>query len=160
MLRRTCGIGMIALLAAGLAGCATEPEPAWTEEEAYAAAEETFRGFASAAYESEVSTLGFVTGEMTGLELEAEEKAAEADLQIRGEVKVVHFEPLEFDMVSDSIAVQATACIDSSDVEIQLDGADWAQPRAEAVYGVEVSFASVGEDLLIDEFADSEDVAC
>ena len=162
MLRRAVGIGSLAIVVGALSACATEPEPepAWTEEEAYAAAEETFRAFSNAAYDLEASTLDYVTGDMVELERDAEQAAAAAQLEIRGEVEVLNFEPLSFDAVGDSVALSATACIDSSRVELKSEGEDWKQPRERPVYGVEVSFTSVRGELLIDDFSDSEDVKC
>lgn len=160
MLRPALALGSLVVTAALLTACASEPEPEWTEEEAYAAAEETFREFNDAVYDDGASTLEFVTGEMTALEREGEERAKEDRLAIRGEAVVTRFEPESVDLLSSSAAVTASACIDSSNIEVRTGDDDWTSARDDAVYGVIVSFASADGRMLITEYADSEQIQC
>lgn len=154
----------VVLLAAAtvLVGCVKEeePEPQWTEESAYAAAEETFRAFNLAVYDAEKPTLPFVIGEMVDMEKEAERKSSSVGLEIRGDAEVYAFSGSEFRMVGDSAVVEATACVDATGIEVRTTSDDWRQPRDQPTYGVMLAFVSVDGEMLIDDYYDTSELSC
>lgn len=162
MSRFTAATGLVLLVTTALVGCtpAAEPEPEWTEESAYAAAEETFRAFNHAVYDDEEGTLEYVTGEMVTLEQEAEEKARTAGLVIRGNASILSFEASSFRRVGHEVVVMAAACVDASRIEVRTEAEDWRQPREKPVYGVRLTFTSADSKMLIDDYYDSEEVSC
>ncbi|NHI16731.1 hypothetical protein [Microbacterium excoecariae] len=146
-----------------LAGCAPEPEPepAWTEEEAYAAAEETFRAYISesALSNTEGHPERYVTGALADQVEEWEERTSGVEIAARGESRVVTFEAVSFDVVERAVAVSAEACIDSSDVEVRDSDGKWTQTRPNGAYVVRVDFVSVGDAVQLAELSEV-DLAC
>ena len=163
MTRIVAVAGALLIAATALTGCTNTPEPAeptWTQESAYAAAEETFRAFTEAAYDEDSNTVDFVIGDMVALEREAAEMRESAALEIRGAVSTGSFSATNYRRVGDEVALDATACVDATEVEVRTRDHDWQQPREVPLYGVHISFASSKGVLFIDDFYDSVDVQC
>lgn len=161
MLRAAASFAALPLVAVALTSCASEPEPEWTEEEAYAAAEETFRGYWGLELGATIEQrLPFVTGEMADEEQDSEGELADRGVEIRGESVIRSFDAAEFRTVGETTVVSATACIDGSDVEVNVDGQGWRQPREEPHYAVVIDFESVGEEMLISGLVDDSDISC
>ncbi|WP_156759407.1 hypothetical protein [Microbacterium karelineae] len=164
MLRTAASIAALALAAVALTSCASEPEPEWTEEEAYAAAEETFRGYWSVdAFsddeEARAQTLEHITGDLRD-HYDGDSVLDGHDVQARGESIIREFETTEYRTVGDQIVVEATACIDDSAYELNIDGKGWKVPREDPIYGVELTFESVDSKILISHFDETELEGC
>src|SRR5699024_8687473 len=147
MPRIAAAIGTVVALAAALTACAAEPDPdpEWTEEAAYAEAEEVFQAYIAASGFGPTSggPKKDVTGEMKQVTADAVESRAMDPIESRGEAEIVSFDAHDFALVGDSVALDALACFDATTLEIRGADGEWQQPREEIRYGVEASFMSV-----------------
>ena len=86
MPRTALALGAIVALAFGLTACVAEPEPEpeWTEETAYAEAEEVFRAYWDATFEAEVPD-DLLTEEMADEHAKGVTQIAESGLETRGQ---------------------------------------------------------------------------
>ena len=162
MLRRALAIGSLAIVVGALSACATEPEPdpAWTEEEAYAAAEETFRAYIGIADPTDDdSARPYVTGDLAELH-EGESSDELKNMQVRGESVVLSFDATDFRTVGEHATVSGHACVDNSSIEVNLDGEEWYQPREDPVFGLEMEFASVDGGMLLSHLDEMADDSC
>ena len=168
MLRRAVGIGSLAIVVGALSACATEPEPepAWTEEEAYAAAEETFRAYIGIADPTDDdSARPYVTGDLAELH-EGESSDELKNMQVRGESVVLSFdavttfEPSDFAAVGNAVSLSAVSCIDASTLQVKDPSGAWVEPRDETHYAVSMTFASVHGEVLIDSLTETQDDEC
>lgn len=164
MPRTALALGAIVALAFGLTACVAEPEaePEWTEETAYAEAEEVFRAYiAAAGFEAtNDDPMKYVTGTMKQVTAEAVESRDSNPIDSRGAAEIVSFEAQSFDSVGESVALDALACFDASTLEIRDTDGEWVQPRNEVRYGVEASFMTVHGALLIENFTEATPGSC
>ncbi|WP_156888111.1 hypothetical protein [Microbacterium indicum] len=148
-----------------LVGCAAEaePEPAWTEEEAYAAAEEVFREFHDAwlseedGYGSDGAYLEYLTGELRAAE---EESLASGAPEIRGQSVITDLTTADFDLVGETATVNVTACQDDSDVRVVDDEGAEEPVRADPVYEIDAVVTSVDGQMLIAELTENAGTGC
>src|SRR5690606_13429978 len=122
MSRFIAATGILLAVTAALVGCTgeEEPKPQWTEESAYAAAEETFRAFWALGVRSDSrdEEAKLVTGDMAEVYSEDYESALNGhDIEFRGDSIVVSFVTSEFREIGKQVAVEADACVDSSSLE-------------------------------------------
>lgn len=147
--------------AISLAGCVPEPAPTRTptgfasEEEAFAAAEETYRAYIEAlnarnAGDEEADPKDFVTGEALDAEIQSQETLEESGRTISGETTVRSFVPKSFETISDAISVSADVCLDASKSSVlDAEGNDVTPEDVVPIYVLEVTFSSAGEELKI-----------
>ena len=156
----------VVLLAAAtsLVGCVKEeePEPQWTEESAYAAAEETFRAYwAAGAIGGEKSEeKQYVTGDLLEHYEEQEADAEAKSIEARGTSEIGDFVHDEFRTVGETAVVEARVCIDDSNFEIKIDDGDWYSPRQDPIYTVTMRFTSVDDRMLLASLDESGDDEC
>lgn len=130
MLPRFVAATIAVALAVGLAACQPEPEPSPTgpvfasEEEAFAAAEETYRAYVDALNQVDLSdpeTFEAVYAWTTGDANAGEKKSLtgmHADgWSVRGETRITSFEPVEYSTAEDPV-VLAETCTDVSEVQV------------------------------------------
>lgn len=141
-LRAGAAIAAAAMMLGMLSACTPEPEPTPTktalfasEEEAFAAAEETYRAYANAVNKTDLGdTDSFkpVFELLTGTALEAERKTLSLyhaeRLTRTGETTFDSFQPLE----TDGAEVVVNLCIDVSNVELRYENGDSAVPEDRA----------------------------
>lgn len=147
---------LLAVLALGvslLSGCTPTPEstptpsPAFTsEEEAFAAAEATYREFTRRL--NEVDTSDPATFEplyelSTGEFEESDRKAYSAmhaeGIKVEGETRILSFQPVEANATREK--VMAVVCLDVSDVEVtDSGGVSQVAPDRPDVYALNISF--------------------
>lgn len=164
MPRIALALGSLIVLSLGLTACVAEPEPEpeWTEETAYAKAEEVFRAYiAAAGFEAtNDDPMKYVTGTMKQVTQDAVESQESNQIESRGAAEIVSFAAQGFDSVGESIALDALACFDATTLEIRDSNGDWVQPRDEVRYGVEASFMTVDGALLIENFTEATPGSC
>ncbi|WP_221584077.1 hypothetical protein [Microbacterium sp. G2-8] len=162
MRRTSLALATLAALGLALAACASEaePEPAWTEEEAFAAAEETFRAYWGSDFDSDEERLQYLNKEMAQQAEESERALADIDIERRGESVVTSFEAATFRTVGATAVVEAVACVDGTEVEVNIDGEGWEAPREEPQYAVEISFEASGSRMVVADLTEAGGVRC
>lgn len=162
MSRFTAATGLVLLVTTALVGCtpAAEPEPEWTEESAYAAAEETFRAYWAAGAEGSDARAKFLSGEMQDVERDGEKELDELGIDLRGESTIKSVRLADFRIVDDIGVVELQACIDGTDVEVRQDGGQWRNPRTDTIYGVDVQLESRKDLMIISDLNESKDDQC
>ncbi|GGO61029.1 hypothetical protein GCM10010910_07860 [Microbacterium nanhaiense] len=165
MSRFTAATGLVLLVTTALVGCtpAAEPEPEWTEESAYAAAEETFRAYwAAGAIGSDKSEeKQYITGDLLAhYERSPQDSGTEDSIEVRGESKLGSFVHDEYRVVGEAAVVEARVCVDDSDFQVNVDGNGWESPREDPIYTVSMRFMSVGGTMLLANLDESDDDVC
>ncbi len=163
MLRRALGIGSLAIVVVALSACATEPDPelAWTEEEAYAAAEQTFRAYWALGFDdSDTEPTRYLTGEMLAHYDDTASSDNPDEIEFKGEAAVTTFEPSDFASVGNAVSLSAVSCIDASTLQVKDPSGAWVEPRDETHYAVSMTFASAHGELLIDSLTETQDDEC
>lgn len=150
--RLASALAVVALACAALAGCTPQPEPTptptgfATEQEAFAAAEETYRAYVDALNSVDLSdpeTFEDVYAWTTG-EANANERKTLSDLHARGMTvggvtETISFEPLSADLVEQSVV--ARACSDVSAVTlVDSEGNSVVTPDRRDRYALEIAF--------------------
>lgn len=155
MSRFTAATGLVLLVTTALVGCtpAAEPEPEWTEESAYAAAEETYSSYfeASRFDSTDGGAISFVTGQLYDVQQKSDEKYAAHTIEVRGETYVMSFTPQSFRLVSNDAVVKAEACVNQETLELNVDGQGWMKPNQSEIYAVELTFVSVAGEMKISD---------
>src|SRR5690606_31327400 len=109
MSRVFVALGTLAAIAAAVAGCASEkePEPQWTEETAYAAAEETYeRYFEGSRFDSATAdAIDYVTGDLFEVQKSSDERYADHSIEVRGETYIESFKAQSFRTVGTEAVV-------------------------------------------------------
>lgn len=160
----------VALLWA-LAGCTTSepPEPTPTspfanEEEAFAAAEETYRAYASAENARRDDPAApdpqvFLTGDALENDIDGQRRFAELGVHLVGPSEVTSFEAQTASR--DNSTVAAIVCLDSTAARLVDDaGTDVTPEERDATLALEVSLKYVGGTFLIVDSDISEDHSC
>ena len=156
-----------------LSGCAPAPAPTPTptaafasEEDAFAAAEETYRTFTARLNEVELSDpttfeplFRLSSGEFEAADREAYSAMHAEGLTIDGETKILSFagttavEPFQ--------TISAKVCLDVSTVTVtDATGASRVDPGRPSVYGLDVVFVASGSSFTIDSASVDEDSTC
>ncbi|MBW8762902.1 MAG: hypothetical protein JF592_09995 [Microbacterium sp.] len=162
------GIGAALLMVAVLSGCTPEPEPTPTptaafasEEEAFAAAEEVYREYNSAADRSDADTERFLTGPALDEYLEGAEYLDANGLTLGGETVVVSFTGDSVDAAGKVGRVTATACIDlSKSTVINSSGVNVTPPDRAPAWRFTLTFVGDQSGLLIEKSLGEEDPTC
>ena len=147
---------------AGLAACTSEPEPEpqWTEESAYAAAEETFREYWAAGAKSIDDRAKYLTESMQEVDRAGVQELEELGVRLRGASVVLSTERVDFREVGETTVVELIACIDGSNVEVQREDGSWSNPRSDTVYQVEAQLEATLETMLLADLTESVEDQC
>lgn len=123
-------LGLLAVAAAMLTGCSPEPEPTLTptaafasEEEAFAAAEETYRAYNEAGNQrrqgqESPNPQEFLTGIALEGDIDSLTALQEQGLSTIGETDVSSFSGLEATFASGEVEISALVCLDVSNVRL------------------------------------------
>ncbi|WP_223627912.1 hypothetical protein [Microbacterium sp. EST19A] len=146
----------LALMCPALVGCSPTPEPTPTptpafasEEEAFAAAEETYR-----AYNEAGNTTGdgidFLTGSALEGELATTRYLQENGLTLEGASEIESFTGLEIDVGAANVVIQARVCVDVSNVVVLNRSGDDVTPIDRVdLLALDVTFVRTETELLI-----------
>lgn len=163
----------LALTSALVVGCSPAPEPTPTptaafasEEEAFAAAEETYRAFTSRLNEVDTSDpttfeplFALSSGEFEKADREAYSTMHAEGLIVDGDTKILSFQGSK--AVSPFTVVVADVCLDVRAVTVvDADGASHVDPDRPDVYALSVTFIYDETQLLIDSAIANQDFAC
>ena len=169
----TLPIALLALASAALVGCSPAPEPTPTptaafasEEEAFAAAEETYRAFTARLNEVDTSDpttfeplFALSSGEFEKADREAYSAMHAEGISVDGDTKILSFVGAK--ATSDLAVVEANVCIDVLEVTVvDAEGVSQVDPDRPAIYGLRIVFALAKSQLLIDSASVSEDAQC
>jgi len=159
MPRIAAALGTVVALAAALTACVSEPEPEteWTEEAAYAEAEEVFREYWNLDSEEQAD---LVTAEMLEANERGRERIEELGVEARGDSKIESLEFTDFRIVGTTAVVGLKACIDGSDVEVSVDGGEWKPAREDTSYGVTAQLEAEDDQMLVADLNEPGSDAC
>lgn len=156
-----------------LAGCSPTPEPSpsptaafASEEEAYAAAEETYRAYIAAvnaerAGDDAIDPHSFLTGKVLEAEIRSADELETAGTHIEGVTVVSSFLGTATDLASPVAVVRAQVCLDITDARaINGDGIDVTVDGRSDIYGVDVTLTGSSSALLISEYEIATDAEC
>lgn len=163
----------LALAATVLSACTPAPEPDPTptaafasEEEAFAAAEETYRAYNEAGNArrggvSEPNPQDFLIGTALEGDIDALRQLQDAGLRLEGDVSVSSFTQREVSLEAGSTQVTSVVCLDASETRILDDKAQDVTPadRSDTVTQV-ITFTEVEGRFLIAAEASGEDNQC
>lgn len=164
----------LALAGAALTGCSPSPAPTpsptpafASEEEAFAAAEETYRAYIDA-FNAENSgaippkpSLDFLSGDVLADEVAARKDQSKAGIHIEGVSKILTFDGTSSDLSSPILSVHATVCLDASDSRaIDMNGADVTADGRSDVYAVSVGFRGESRSLQLASYELDFSVQC
>ncbi|PKQ35540.1 MAG: hypothetical protein CVT61_05430 [Actinobacteria bacterium HGW-Actinobacteria-11] len=156
-----------------LAGCTPDPEPTPTptaafasEEEAFAAAEATYRAYNDALNqvdpenpETFEATYFYTSGDFQASDKENFSNLHARGYSIQGAARVRSFFGTSFDQTLGY--VDATVCVDVSGVDvIDADGQSVVNPERPDIYAIDTTFKVESARVLIDHAARTEDSAC
>lgn len=163
----------LALAGAALIGCSPTPEPTPTatpafasEEEAFAAAEETYRAYNDALNRVDISDprtfeplYALSSGSFEKADRENFSTLHAERHRIAGDAVVLSF--VGRDVGPGFESVTATVCLDVSDVSVtNLEGVSVVNPNRPDVYAIEVALVDHSGQLLIDASSRAKDEAC
>ncbi|GGM53279.1 hypothetical protein [Microbacterium saperdae] len=162
--RPPLAVCFIALSAVGILGCSPipEPEPSPTpafasEEEAFAAAEETYRAYIDAgnARISGSSTPDprlLLTGSALEADIDTANLLSEKDLHLEGEASLASFTGTSTLLSSSPEVVSATVCIIAANTRlVDVEGNDVTPADRPDASSLEVTFVHVDDMLLISD---------
>lgn len=166
----TAALAASVLLLTGCLAPAPEPEPTPTgvfasEEEAFAAAEETYRAYVDAVNArradpmSQPDPQSFLISEALEADIDSRRNFDELGIHIVGNSEIASFEPLDADLDTGSVVVEA--CYDSSEARVLNEaGEDVTVSDRDPTILLEVRFERVDELVLIAGTSANEDDAC
>lgn len=171
---RTVGALTAGLLTLGmLAACTPEPEPTPTktalfasDEEAFAAAEETYRAYTEAANEAEPgegdrNPNDYLIGSALEGAIDAQRALDEAGLHVDGDVAVARFLPVEGSVQRDGEKLSAIACLDLTAARtLNAQGEDVTPADRPDVVASGVTMTWVKNAYFISEELDADDSQC
>ncbi|GAA2018595.1 hypothetical protein [Microbacterium terricola] len=174
MNRRLAALALAAVMAVGLTACVPDPEPTpsaagfATEEEAFAAAEATYRAYVDALNQVDLSdpetfepVFALTTGEANAGARESFSQMHADGWTVEGESRVASMQPLSADLDVNSVAM--TACLDVSDVtlvdSVGKSVVDANRPDVQEIR-VDYESASSVHGLAISSLGGSEADAC
>lgn len=156
-----------------LTACTPEPEPTPTktalfasEEEAFAAAEETYREFTNRLNEVDTSDprtfeplFDLSTGEFEEADRKTYSTLHAENYSITGDTVVARFNGVESENSHQTVI--AAVCLDVSRVEVtDASGVSKVDPNRPDVYAIEVTFVAERGQLLIAKATQTEDQEC
>lgn len=171
--RRYLAVGCVALSAVGILGCSPAPEPEPTptpafasKEEAFAAAEETYRAYNDALNSVDLSQpqtfeplYALSSGSFERADRENLSTMHAEEQSIAGTAKVISF--MGIDSVAPFTTTTAIVCLDVSEVVVKdANGNSLVRPDRPNVYGIEVSFELDGNEMLIHSAKRSAERQC
>ncbi len=166
----TLGLAAAAVMLSGCVAPAPEPTPTSTavfasEDEAFAAAEETYRAYVDAGNardedpHSQPDPQSFLVGEALEADIDANRKFAEVGLRIVGTSAIVAVNPIMADLDTGETTIRV--CMDDSRTRVLNDaGEDVTRADRDATTELEVSLLQVGTTLRIDGMQAVESAAC
>ncbi|MET0734435.1 MAG: hypothetical protein ABWY55_02130, partial [Microbacterium sp.] len=145
---------MIALLGSAMTGCSAPPEPAeptpvfTSEDEAFAAAEETYRAYVDALNQVDLSdpetfedVYAWTTGELNATDRTGLSKYHAEGVHVAGASAVVTVEPADFSATFDLVTL--ATCLDVSEVVVlDRDGNSLVDPDRVDVQSLSVTLVS------------------
>ncbi len=170
---RPIALSALALSVALLSGCVSAPGPTpsptaafASEEEAFAAAEETYRAYTEALNKVDTTDpdtfealYDFSRGDFEASDRETFSMMHAEGYRIAGTTKVLHFAGVEAS--HDFETATARVCLDVSDVTVtDSTGESVVNPNRPNIYALEVTFVSQPPRMLIDSATTQEDEAC
>ncbi len=166
-------LALLAMAGATLSACSPTPEPSPTptaafasEEEAFAAAEETYRAYNDAVNrqrdgDESVDPLDYLTGEMLDSEIASIRELEASGITLEGDTKIMSFTGTEAQTDHDVAAVDALVCLDITNARaIDATGVDVTAVGRSDVYGISVTFTGNPDHLLISEYEVVADTQC
>lgn len=161
---RAVGLGLVCVV---MAGCSPEPAPTPTptpafasEEEAFAAAEETYRAYNEAG-NATGDGLDFLTGSALEDELTTTRYLQDNDLTLQGASEIKSFMGREAVIEPNNVLIEVRVCVDVSKVFVVSASGDDVTPTDRIdVLVLDVTFISTGAELLITQSETAEDAAC
>jgi hypothetical protein len=175
---RGASLALIALLTVPSVACTSDPAPTpspstsgfASEEDAFAAAEATYRAYIDATnnanLEDPVSveeSLQYTTGEAKETDRETFESMSDAGLTVSGSSRIVSMFPVEASYIEAAWSVQLRACLDVSEIVLQNpDGSSAVSPDRPDVQNIIIDLVSADSSptgLLITSFSSGEKVA-
>ena len=164
---------MLGLSVGLLAACTPTPEPTPTptalfasDEEAYAAAEETYRAYNDAINAQRSGDItqdpqDFLIGAALEADIDGRRELAASGLNVEGDVRVVAFTPIESAVTKDRRHVGAFVCLDLSKTQVLLDNGDRADlPDRPPVIAQEVEMSWIDGNYRISAELDAEVAQC
>jgi hypothetical protein len=159
------------LLVLALAGCTTPaPEPTPTpgfssEEEAFAAAEETYRAYVDAvnARRTDPDTLpeptDFLVGDALEAEIDTEQLMSSEGLSITGETVITGAQRESWDDRRGELTL--IVCVDSSGTVVRnTSGVDVTPPSRPVQYALSVRFDLIGDEFLVASTRQTAEATC
>ncbi|GAA4197450.1 hypothetical protein GCM10022219_25340 [Microbacterium oryzae] len=151
-----------------LTGCVPEPAPTPTptgfasEEEAFAAAEETYRAYIDATNARNAGKksdpTSYLMGEALDSDREVRQLLKETGRSFEGKFVITGFKPVEAQQIDAATSLSAVVCMDSSDVlVVDEDGNDVTPEGDIAVYALSVEFTAVDDELRISQSESSSE---
>lgn len=164
-------LALLALAVVGLSACTPTPEPTPTaafasEEEAFAAAEETYRAYNDAGNarrsgESTPDPQDFLIGGALEGDIDALNQLRDADLHLEGVVEVTSFSSITVDLESHPERVIALVCLDTSGTHIvNGSGEDITPAERETKVAQQVTLIAVEDSLRVSAEDSAEDSKC
>lgn len=166
-------IGLLLLAGATLTGCSPAPEPTPTptaaftsEEEAFAAAEETYRAYNDAgnarrAGDGSPDPQDFLVGAALEGDIDAGNALKEKGLTVTGDVRVESFNGTKATLSGDTAKVVAVVCLDATNARvIDAAGRDVTPLEREPTVAQEVTFMEINGVLRISDESSAEVGRC
>ena len=168
-LHRLASLPLVALAvgSGALIGCSPTPEPTPTptpvfasEEEAFAAAEETYRAYNDAG-NSTGDGMDFLTGAALEGELGTTRYLEENDLTLEGASSIESFTGIDTEVEFSTVVVKARVCVDVSNVVVLNASGDDVTPTDRVdLLTLDVTFVGTDAELLISESESAGEPAC
>ncbi len=160
--RFVSAFGALALSISVLAACAPTPEPTPTptalfasDEEAFAAAEETYRAYTDAANafragDEASQPASYLTGTALEADIDAAREFEELGIRLSGLVKISKFIGVSATLRGEIATVDAVVCIDASETIVLDENGEDVTPQNRATkFAQAVTFVGDAEELLI-----------
>ena len=171
--RRYLAVGCVALSTVGILGCSPTPEPEPTptpafasEEEAFAAAEETYRAYINAgnariAGSTTADPRVLLSGSALEADIDTSNLLSEKNLRLEGKAALTSFIGTSALLSASPEVVNATVCVEAAGTRlIDVDGNDVTPSDRPDASSLEVTFISVGDMLLISDSTVLEGADC
>lgn len=169
---RIAGIGGL-VASALLSGCAPAPAPTPTptplfasEDEAFAAAEETYRAYNDAsnahrAGDDAADPDDYLVGTALEADLAASDYLRAQGLKVTGTVAIIEFQGLDAEIDDRSTTLTASVCLDSSGTRvIRTDGVDVTPPERVALIALRVQMVTTSREFRISDESEMDPGQC
>lgn len=174
-LHRLASLPLIALAVASvvLSGCSPAPVPTPTptpvfasEEEAFAAAEKTYRAYTDELNQVDVgepetidALFSLTSGDFEAADRKTFSELYAAGYELTGETKVADFRAVSADIMKGAVVAEVCVDVSQSDV-VDQDGVSVTPPNRPDLNSLTVTFASSDGRLSIERAARSESSSC